>query len=158
MLMRWMPVICCCLFTLSCASSPVPFKTSANGPGSSAAVTVPFLPCAETSMRYTTDAITILYPPPSLFSPGAVIPEIEGLNCLDVFVEWLRGQPPTPWRIAVGGDRGTSFDPQTLAEKRQELLQRYFLRKGVDTSDWTWTAVSWPINGRAVQLKLKNQP
>jgi hypothetical protein len=108
------------------------------------------LPCVEIRQSFATDALTVIYASDSIYRRGAVFPKMEGLACLDVLTDWLSSSPQSAWYITVGGEFDTDFDPQSLANKRQELLQRYFLRKGIDTSKWKWQSMP----RRRMQLKL----
>jgi len=107
------------------------------------------LPCAEVRQRYVGDALKVVYTSPSIYHKGAVLPKMEGLVCLDVLVDWLISRPRNTWKFSVGSESGTGFDSQALSNKRQELLQKYFLRKGIDTSGWKWQSGS-----RYHQLRL----
>lgn len=107
------------------------------------------LPCAEVRQRYVGDALKVVYTSPSIYRRGAVLPRMEGLACLDVLSDWLISGPRNTWKLSVGSETGTGFDSQALGKKRQELLQRYFLRKGIDTSGWKWQSGS-----RHHQLRL----
>jgi hypothetical protein len=155
---QWMRVIVpFCLIIAFAGPLPAAAPESAGAaPGS--LTTIPELPCAETRKRYVTDALTVLYPAPELYLRGAILPTKEGLACLDVFTDWLKNVPSTAWQVTVGGETGTHFDPQALADKRLELLQRYFLRRGIDTASWTWRTVAWRVNGREVQMQFKGSP
>ncbi|MDT8422046.1 MAG: hypothetical protein RQ754_16585 [Desulfuromonadales bacterium] len=157
--LRWALVIISSGLLCACVSSKLAIKPSGAASATTvAAITAPELPCAEVKQRFVNDAVTVLYAAPSLYPSGAVLPKMEGLVCLDGLVDWLSGRQQIAWKVSVGGETGASFDPQALANKRQELLQRYFLRKGIDTSGWTWLAAPGRVNGREVQLQLKSLP
>ena len=111
------------------------------------------LPCAEVRQRYVGDALKVVYTSPSIYRRGAVLPKMEGLACLDVLADWLISRPQNTWKLSVGSETGTGFDSQALGDKRQELLQRYFLRKGIDTSDWKWQSGSRHHQLRLDELK-----
>ena len=111
------------------------------------------LPCAEVRQRYVGDALKMVYVSPSLYRRGAVLPKMEGLACLDVLADWLISRPQNNWKLSVGSETGTGFDSQALGNKRQELLQRYFLRKGIDTSGWKWQSGSRHHQLRLDELK-----
>lgn len=119
-------------------------------------IAAPALPCAEVKKRFVTDAVTVLYTSQSIYRNGAALPKLESMNCLEALVDWLISVPQVDWQITVGGVNNSSVDPQALASKRQELLQRYFLRQGVDTSRWSWRTVAWRVNGKEVELQLKS--
>jgi hypothetical protein len=111
------------------------------------------LPCAEVRQRYVGDALKVIYTSPSIYHKGAVLPKMEGLVCLDVLVDWLISRPRNTWKFSVGAETGTGFDSQALGNKRQELLQKYFLRKGIDTSGWKWQSGSRHHQLRLDELK-----
>ena len=111
------------------------------------------LPCAEVRQRYVGDALKVVYTSPSIYRRGAVLPKMEGLACLDVLADWLISRPRNKWKLSVGSETGTGFDSQALGDKRQELLQRYFLRKGIDTSGWKWQSGSRHHQLRLDELK-----
>lgn len=104
------------------------------------------LPCASIS---TEESLQVSYTKESLYRNGAVLPKQEGLACLDILAEWLKSQP-TRWDITVSGEEGYGVDPLALAGKRQELLQRLFERKGIETKNWQWQTV----NQQGIQLQL----
>lgn len=110
-------------------------------------IAVPALPCAEVAK---TNGVTIRYPGESIYSNGAALPREEGLACLDALTDWLKNEPQSRWQVTLAGEEGLGFDPQALAGKRQELLQRFFTRKGVElqTEEWQTTAE------QGVQLQL----
>jgi hypothetical protein len=111
------------------------------------------LPCAEVRQRYVGDALKMVYTSPSIYRRGAVLPRMEGLACLDVLADWLISRPRNTWKVSVGSEAGTEFDSQALGNKRQELLQKYFLRKGIDTSGWKWQSGSRHHQLRLDELK-----
>jgi hypothetical protein len=111
------------------------------------------LPCAEVRQRYVGDALKVVYTSPSIYRRGAVLPKMEGLACLDVLADWLISRPRNTWKVSVGSEAGTGFDSQALGNKRQELLQRYFLRKGIDISGWKWQSGSRHHQLRLDELK-----
>lgn len=156
---RWVLVIISSGLLCACAFPQQ--ETISSGTVSAtvvASIATPELPCAELKKRFVTDSLTVLYASQKLYRRGAVLPKKEGLACLEVLVDWLRSTPQTTWQVSVGGETGTRFDPQALANKRQEMLQRYFLRKGIDTTGWTWQAIAGRVNGREMQLQLKSLP
>jgi hypothetical protein len=54
----------------------------------------------------------------------------------------------------VAGEEGQGFDPLALAGKRQELLQRFFIRRGLEQKDWEWQTVV----GQGEQLEFRAAP
>ncbi len=113
------------------------------------------LPCAETSRE--TNAMTISYPAETLYQNGAVLPKQTGLACLEALAGGLSSVPLSRWQATVSAEEGYGFDPLQLAGKRQELLQRFFARKGIETKDWQWqTEIG---QGQQLQLlELKETP
>ena len=121
-------------------------------------IKAPVLPCAEIKKRFVTDAVTVIYTSPSIYGRGSVLPTREGLSCLENLAGWLKTLSPISWQVVVGGEPGTPFNAQKVADKRLEMLQRFFVRKGIDTSSWVWETVTWRVNGRVLQLQLKSSP
>ncbi len=105
------------------------------------------LPCAEVG---GTDAVMISYPAEIIYRNGAVLPKETGLACLGTLADWLNGTSQSRWQVTVAGEDGHGFDPLELAGKRQELLQRFFFRKGLELTDWQWQTVS----GQSEQLQF----
>lgn len=111
-------------------------------------IEVPALPCAEVAKI---NGVTIRYAGENIYSNGAALPREEGLACLDALTDWLKNEPQSRWQVTLAGEEGLGFDPQALAGKRQELLQRFFARKGIElqTEEWQTTAE------QGVQLQLR---
>lgn len=105
------------------------------------------LPCAEISQA---EVMTIGYPVESLYRNGAVLPTEAGLACLEALANGLNGTTPGNWLVTVSGEDGYGFDALQLADKREELLQRFFARKGVATKGWQWQVTV----GQGQQLQL----
>ena len=97
------------------------------------------LPCAEID---SSDSVTIRYPAESLYRNGAALPKEEGLACLEVLSDWLKSVSQSRWQVTVSGEADHGFEPLALAAKRQELLQRFFARKGLELKDWQWQTVA----------------
>ena len=135
-------VLCACVAQQGTTTS-VALPAVAKRP----AIQVADLPCAEVS---STDLVTLRYPGENLYRSGAALPTEEGLTCLEGLADWLKSVPQGRWQITVSGEAGHGFDPLALAGKRQELLQRFFARKGVVIKDWEWQTVA----GSGVQLQL----
>lgn len=138
----------------ACAPAPqveAPATSASTPPAATAPPAVGSLPCAEVDRS---QGLSVAYPVRSLYQSGAVLPGMEGLACLDALSAWLQGTAPGRWQVTVGAEAGTGFEPLVLAGKRQELLQRYFLRKGIDISGWTWQPEA---NGER-QLQLTRLP
>lgn len=81
----------------------------------------------------------IVYRPGRLYRPGAVLPLPEGLDHLEALADWLSSTTQRRWLVTVNaqGEEGV-VEAQLLAEKRKELLARFFLRKGVEQGGWQW--------------------
>ena len=105
------------------------------------------LPCAEIN---ATEGLQISYPGESLYRSGAAFPTREGLTCLNALAGWLKTSPGTQLLFTVSGEEGHEFDALALAAKRQELLQRYFKRQGINVDGWQWTTEK----AAAVQLQI----
>ena len=113
------------------------------------------LPCAE--MGRETETMTIRYPAETLYQNGAVLPKGTGLACLEALADGLSSVPLSRWQATVSAEGGYGFDPLQLAGKRQELLQRFFTRKGIEIKDWQWQTVA--DQGQQLQLvELKEKP
>lgn len=152
-LRRWLLIIVFLLFPIF---APVPQQGGPSGvafASSPPAFSAHELPCAEVGQRYIGDALKVVYKSPSIYNKGAVLPKMEGLACLDVLADWLISAPQTTWKVSVGSETGTGFESQALTNKRQELLKRYFLRKGIDTSGWKWQSGSRHHQLRLNELK-----
>lgn len=109
------------------------------------------LDCAEIVQN---DPLLLSYPAGSIYQSSAVLPKVEGMACLDKLSAWLMRIPQKRWQVVVKGEPDTAFEPQALANKRLELLQRFFLRKGLETSGWEWLATI----GQDGQLQLTGLP
>jgi hypothetical protein len=141
----------------ACAAQPG-VSTSSVAKGSS--VQAENLLCAGISsadlvtIRYITDLPTVRYPAETIYRKGAALPKEEGLTCLAALADWMEATSQNRWRVTVAGEAGHGFNPLELAGKRQELLQRFFTRKGLELKDWEWQTVS----GRSEQLRFKGLP
>lgn len=140
MMNRWR--LLCAVLTLlilNACGAPQPGTTS---PGTTSqqtkpsAIKVADLPCADIN---TEASLQISYPGESLYRSGAALPSQEGLACLNSLSGWLKTVSGTPLLLSVSGEEGHEFDAEALAAKRQELLQRYFERQGIDTGAWQWS-------------------
>jgi len=136
-------LLCACAAQQQAGAPSKPAVSMAKAPAISAGE----LPCAETGEA---GSLQVRYPTESLYRSGAVFPKQEGLDCLDVLVDYLKGAPKVHWELTLSGEEGYGFDPLALAGKRQELLQRYFQRKGLVIKDWQWQTVNEP----GLQLQL----
>jgi hypothetical protein len=105
------------------------------------------LPCAEVS---SIEPVMIRYPAENLYRNGAILPGEEGLRCLEALAAWLKSVPQSRWQVVVNGEEGYGFESLDLAAKRQELLQRFFIRKGVAIRHWEWQTVA----GQGEQMQL----
>lgn len=138
------------LGTLCACAAPQGTATPTTSPviAKSPAVQITDLPCAEVS---STDPMTIRYPADNLYRMGAVLPKEAGLTCLETLADWLKSRPQNPWQITLSGEDGLGFDPLELAGKRQELLQRFFTRKGVEMKNWEWQTMV----GQGEQMQMR---
>lgn len=137
------------LSTLCACAAQTGAPTTATTPAvaKAPAIQLADLPCAEIN---STDSITIRYPVETIYRNGAALPKEEGLACLEVLSDWLKGVSQSRWQVTVSGEAGHGFDPLALAAKRQELLQRFFARKGLELKNWQWQTVA----GQGEQLQL----
>ena len=101
-------------------------------------VKVTDFPCPQIA---TAEGLQVKYPGESLYRSGAAFPIQDGLTCLQALAGWLKTIPGTQLLFTVSGEEGHEFDALALAAKRQELLQRYFKRQGVNVEGWQWTTV-----------------
>lgn len=115
------------------------------------ALTAPDLACAEIM---PSEPLTIRYAVGAIYRQGAVLPTTEGLTCLDSLSAWLQRQGYPNWQVTVAGETDSGFDPEALADKRQELLGRFFNRKGIETAKWTWKTIA----SQEVQLQFTTSP
>lgn len=133
------------LLLLSACAAQQPGSGPRKGAPSTIEVTA--LPCAETGAA---EDLRISYPGLSLYRSGAALPTGEGLTCLDALSGWLKAVSGAPLLITVSGEEGHPFNGLSLAAKRQELLQRYFERQGLDPGAWQWATES----GSGFQLQI----
>jgi hypothetical protein len=126
----------------ACAAQQTTMSTAADSSPQAAmraAIKTTELPCSEVS---NSEAVRVRYPGVTLYRGGSALPKAEGLACLEVLADWLKGVSYKQWQVTVSGEAGYGFDPLALAGKRQQLLQRFFTRKGVDLQKWQWQAVA----------------
>lgn len=157
MMKRWC-LLCAGLFLINlsaCAppsGTPLVPATVATKAGASATPVLPKrlseLPCALVEAG---PPLVIRYAADSLYRPAAVLPTETGLSCLEALAVWLKSAAGDPWQATVSGEEGYEFAPQALAEKRRELLERFFVRRGIAAQDWSWQTGSEP----GVQLALR---
>ena len=80
-----------------------------------------------------------------------MLPSREGLQRLEALALWLKSHRQENWRVRVSAravDGGV--DAQRLADKRLELLQRFFNRQGLAAEQWQWQATA----GEDFQVQL----
>ena len=139
--------LCACAAQQGVTTTPVDAPAVKKTPS----IQVTDLPCAEVN---NTGPLMIRYPSENLYRNGAVLPKQEGLACLEDLANWLKSTPQSRWQVTVAGEGGQGFDPLALAAKRQELLQRFFARRGLEQKDWEWQTVV----GQGEQLELRAAP
>jgi hypothetical protein len=103
------------------------------------------------------DLLTIEFPALGLYRGGAVLPKEVGLVCLEKFADWLASRPNVRWQVTVSREAGYWFDPLALASKREELLKRFFSRRGFAVQDWQWLPVTRKVNQLQL-VELKGSP
>ncbi len=134
-----------------CAVRQEPLPVTIPGVAKKLTIPVTDLPCAEVS---SVKSVLIRYPAENLYRNGAILPKEEGLRCLEALAVWLKSAPQSRWQVVVSGEEGHGFDALDLAAKRQELLQRFFTRKGVEMKNWVWqTAAGQGEQMQMLQLK-----
>lgn len=146
--------VCFCLGILllvsACAAPPssgpvkvAPSATEATGPEG-----LEQLPGLEVQR----DPLILRYPEQRLYVPGAALPSQEGLAALQALAKWLSTNPEQGWTLRLWNRDGeTAENRLALAAKRQELLQRFFRRQGVETDDWSWESLA----GSGADLELE---
>lgn len=78
------------------------------------------------------DLPSVSYPGEVLFAEGAAVPLPGGTALLDPLASFLASQGDLRWRATVRAHtEGGAEHERALAEKRGELLMRYFLSRGV---------------------------
>ncbi|MDH3999074.1 MAG: hypothetical protein OET90_09590 [Desulfuromonadales bacterium] len=107
------------------------------------------LPCAVTEPG---PPAAIRYPLDSLYRAGAVLPTPEGLACLEHLSDWLYQNPGSGWQLTVGAEEVAGLIPEALASKRQQLLTRFFQRRGLSLEQWQWQEA---VVGAESQLALE---
>lgn len=113
----------------------------------------PTLPGAQ--VTFTDGRLTIAYPEESLFSIGSVLPLAGGAEALDPLAALLLTYPQATWdgTVRAATKDGADYD-LALAQKRQELLQRYLDNAGV-----AGARINWQTSGSAgIPLELTLQP
>ena len=157
MLIRSFIPLCLLLFCTGCqiATPPPPVLTPAPEPSWSEKLLqqASVLPIARVTI--TAGRLTIGYPQESLFATGAVLPLAGGTEALDPLAALLRSYPQALWdaRVMAATSHGADYD-LALAQKRQELLQRYLHNAGVAAACVIWQADS----GDGIPLELILRP
>lgn len=142
---RWR--LLCTVLTLTglCACAPPAGETPIKP---AAAVQTADLPCASVEQG---PPLLVRYAADSLYRPAAVLPTEAGLACLEALSGWLKAARGERWQATVSGEGGYGFEAQAIAEKRRELLERFFLRQGIATQGWDWQIAPQP----GAQLELR---
>lgn len=99
---------------------------------------------------------TISYPPASLYRSGAALPDDDGLKALEELAQWLNRSPESRWQGQLAVADGDKEQSLALANKRIELLQRFFARQGLSLEQLNWKAEAIP--GPDLELKRLNGP
>lgn len=144
-------VVCCSCAKPGGLTTPALSPTTAKPPVSapvSQVVAIDRLPCAEIEQGPPS---VIRYPSVSLYQAGAVLPTQQGLACLEALAGWLASTSQGRWQVTVGAETVAEFEPLVVAAKRQELLARFLLRKGIETRDWQWLTTAEPGAQLALQ-------
>jgi len=78
------------------------------------------------------EPLRLEYPGEILFAAGAALPLPGGTALLDPLAEFLLTHPEVSWTGTLRAETGISPEyDAALAEKRRELLERYFRNKGI---------------------------
>lgn len=85
----------------------------------------------------TDPVLTVSYPAFRLYPDGAVLPDPAGLDALEALAGWLQKQPRISWQLSVWRE-GDGPEERARAQKRIELLHRFFERKGMNPALWAW--------------------
>ena len=111
------------------------------------------LPGAQVSSA--AGSLTIAYPQETLFTTGAVLPFAGCAEALDPLAAFLKAFPQATWdgKVRAATSNGAAYD-LALAQKRQELLQRYLHNAGVAAERIIWQASS----GDGIPLELILRP
>lgn len=125
-----LPLLFAACAPLSSAPSKAPAgKTAQAALEERFAAQLAALPGAVVERQETT--LTIRYPDQVLFADGAALPFPGGRELLDPLSELLL-LPAAPWQGTVRVAPGSAFGQEAaLADKRVELLTRYFARRGL---------------------------
>ncbi len=130
------------LFLLACAA-PGPPPTIAD-----LRTQIASLPGAEIGAG---PELALSYPGESLFASGAALPFPGGTELLNPLADLMAAFPAVHWTGIVRAHGNiTPKDDQALAEKRLELLKRFFARRGIAGERLVLTAVA--ADGAPLQL------
>jgi hypothetical protein len=148
-----LPLVGLLLIFLTACSAPGGPATPTTAPETTPQKIVSELSAAEVTAG---PPQTISYPLASLYRSGAALPDADGLNALEELAQWLNRSPESRWQgemAVVDGDEEQSL---ALANKRIELLQRFFARQGLSPEQLTWKAEA--TTGPELELKRLNGP
>lgn len=102
------------------------------------------------------EQLVLRYPAGTLFAAGAALPLAGGEEMLPPLAEWLQSHPQSRWQLRVRGDAGISPEKDlALAQKRAELLERFFRNRGLGTDRLAFVVEAGP--GDTLELRL-SQP
>lgn len=106
------------------------------------------------------ETLTVSYPGEVLFAQGAALPLPGGTDVLDPLAALLVSHSESRGRVTVRAQTGISAEyDQSLAQKRAELLGRYFRNRGIPDGRLSITAEAG--DGPPLELTLEtpgNQP
>jgi len=94
----------------------------------------PDLPGAE--INYVLP-LTIIYPAAAIYPSGAVLPDPKGLSHLEALASWLQKNSTARWQVQTWVE-SAGETAAARAEKRRQLLIRFFERKGLNVTAWEW--------------------
>lgn len=119
------------LWLSACAAPPAPPVTAAPPALDAAALRreSATLPGAVAAVG---EPLRLSYPGEALFAAGAALPLPGGTALLDPLADFLLSHPEALWTGTVRAAAGVSPEyDAALAQKRQELLERFFRNKGI---------------------------
>jgi hypothetical protein len=101
------------------------------------------------------EPLSLSYPGEALFAAGAALPLPGGTAVLDPLARLLVAHPQLRWTGTVRAAGGVTADyDAALAQKRLELLERYFRNRGVGGDRLTLSATA----GEGAPLELTVTP
>jgi hypothetical protein len=143
------------LLLTACAAPPLAREQVPAAVAPNAGAAVPDLRLAAAALPGAevggAEPLTIRYPGQTLFTTGAVLPLAGGTWMLDPLAVFLAEAGASRWQGTVRAVTGVSAEYDlALAQKRAELLSRYFSRRGIGPDRLTLRAEA--ASGPAFEL------